>query len=309
MFAIQATKPVFSKKSMKKENKLKFGFPAGIIKDEIIELFKKASYSVNFNEKLQKVEIDDPEIECLVTRPIEIAPFVEKGILDAGIVTTAAVLETKAKVTDVCNLDYEKSTLGKTKLVLAIPKNSDIKSLKDLNGKKIITRVPEITKKFLKENKISAEIIFSDTEVAEAKVLVIADAAVEFTKTGSTLKTYNLKAIKVLMENLVILVTNKKSLENKWKREKIESLGLLLKGARVAQEMVGLMLHASNDMMEEVLKILPALKRPTVTRLRGENWFDVSTVADKKEVRKIIPKLKKIGCTGIIELPLNKVVV
>lgn len=294
---------------MKKINKLKFGFPAGAIKSQTVELFKAAGYDISFNEKFQRVEIDDPIIDCLVTRPIEIAPYVEKGFLDAGIVTTAAALETKAKVIDICDLDYEKSAWGKIKLVLAVPQKSKIKSLKDLKGKKIVTRVPEITKRFLKKNKISAEVIFSDMVVIESKVPIVADAVVEFAKSENVLKTYNLKPIQTLMENSTILIANKKSLKNKWKREKIENLAILLKGARLAQEMAGLMLHASNEMMGEVLKVLPALKKPTVTQLRGENWFDILTVANKKEIRKIIPRLKKIGCTDIVEFPLNKVVV
>jgi len=294
---------------MKGIKKLKFGFPAGAIKDQTVELFKAAGYDIQFDEKFQKVEIGDPEIDFLVTRPIEIAPFVEKGFLDVGISTIAAVLETKAKVIEICDLEYEKSALGKIKLVVAVPKKSNINSIKDLKGKKIVTRVPEITKEFLRKNKVSAEVIFSDIVIIESKVPLIADAVVEFAKSENVLRVYNLKAIKTLMENSTILVTNKKAWRDKWKREKIENLTLLLKGARLAQEMAGLMLHASNEMMGAVLKVLPALKKPTVTQLRGENWFDVLTVANKKETREIIPKLKKIGCTDIVEFPLNKVVI
>ena len=138
---------------------------------------------------------------------------------------------------------------------------------------------------------------------------VVADAAVEFSQIGSHLRTYNLRVLETLLETSVVLIANEKSLKNKWKREKIENLAILFKGARLAQEYSGLMLHASDEMMEEVLKVLPALKKPTVTQLRGENWFDVLTVANKKEIRNIIPKLKKIGCTDIVEFPLNKVVI
>jgi len=295
---------------MPKENKIKFGFPAGAIKDQTVGLFKMAGYEINFDEKFQKVEIDDPEINCLVTRPIEIAPFVEKGVLDAGIVTEAAVLETKAKVVDVCDLGYEKSLWRKAKVILAVPENSKIKLLRDLKGKKIVTRIPKITKEFLRKNKVSPEVVFSDMLVNESKVGIVADAIVELYNRGSTLRAYNLKPLKILMESGAMLVANKQAfLKDKWKKEKIEGLGYLLKGARLAQEYSGLMLHASNEMMEEVLKVLPALKKPTVTQLRGENWFDVLTVANKKEIRNIIPKLKKIGCIDIVEFPLNKVVI
>jgi len=293
---------------MQKESKLKFGFPIGAWQQDTIELFKATSYGIQFFEETQKIEIDDPEIKCILVRPIPMSSFIEKGFLDAGISTEASVMEAKAKVVQICNLEFLKPVLGKTKIVVAVPNDSPIKSVKDLNRKKIITRAPNITKTFLKKNNISAEIIYSDAAVNEGLVGIVADAIVEFSKTGNSLKAYNLRVIETLLESSVILIANEKVLKNKWKKEKIEGLGYLLKGARLAQEMAGLMLHASNDMMEEVLKVLPALKKPTVTYLRGENWFDVLTVANKKEIRKLIPRLKKIGCTDIVEFPLNKVV-
>lgn len=312
MFAIQATKLVFSKKSMGKENKIKFGIPFGHIFDTTKKLFEMAKYNLFLDEQIQMVKIDDPEIECLFTRPIEIAPFVEKGLLDAGIVTKAAILETKVKVIEVCNLNYSQCFSVPTRIVIAVPTTSKIKSLKDLSGRKIVTRVPEITKEFLKKNKISAKISSTNIGITPTyfqKVPAIADAVVEFISSGGTLKMYNFKILEEIMENPAILIANKISLKNKWKREKIEGLGYLLKGARIAQKMAGLMLHAPNEILAEVLKILPALKKPTVTQLRGENWFDVLTVANKKEIRELIPKLKKIGCTDIIEFPLSKVVI
>lgn len=300
---------------MKKNKKIKFGIPTGGIQNPTLELFKAAGYNLKFDKKSYRVQIDDPAFECLVTRPIEIAPLVEKSILDGGISTEAAILESKAKVTKISEFSYGEGE--KALIILAVPENSNIKSLKNLKGKKIITRIPEITKEFLKQNKISAEVIFSDVGVAPSNVIkvpLVADATVEFIVTfgdpiENALKEFNFKILKVLMKNPTVLIVNEKSLKDKWKREKIENLGLLLKGARIGQEMVGLILHASNDMMEEVLKVLPALKKPTVTRLRGENWFDVLTVANKKEIRNLIPKLKRIGCTDIVEFPLNKVVI
>jgi len=290
-----------------KNKLLKFGIPGWTFKEPIEELFKKTGYDFKIDEKSSAVYIDDQEIDCFFARAKELCPLIERGILDGGIVGRATRAETKTKLTEVCDLGS--LYLGQeTKIVLAIPEKSKMKSLKDLKGKKIITRIPKITKDFLMKNKISASIEFSDG-TNEAKVPSFADALVEFTNTGATLKTYNLKIIAVLIKDSVILVANKKSLKDKWKREKIEKLAILLKGARLAQEMVGLMLHASNEMVEEVLKVLPSLKKPTVTQLRGENWFDVFTVADKKEIRNLIPKLKKIGCTDIVEFSLNKVVI
>lgn len=299
---------ILKNKIMPKNKKLKLGFPLGAWQQDSIELFRAADYDINFDESSQKIEIDDPKIKCVLARPILIALFVKKGDLDAGISTEASVLEAGAKVKKVCDLELLKPTPSKTRLVVAVPEDLKIKSVKNLNGKRIITRVPNITESFLKRNKISAEIIYSDAQINEPLVGVAGDAIVEFAKTGAYLRAYNLRIIETLLESSVILIANEKSLKDEWKRKKIESLAMLLKGARLAQEYVGLMLHASNEMMEKVLEILPSLKKPTVTRLRGENWFDVLTVADKKEIRKIIPQLKKIGCTDIVEFPLNKVV-
>lgn len=287
--------------------KIKFGIPSGTLKEPIEKLFQKAGYDFEINEKSSTVYVDDPEIDCFFARTKEIAPLIKREILDVGIASRAVFAETKTALSEICDLGSLASVCGETRLVLAVPEKSQIKSLKDLKGKKIVTRVPEITKDFLRKNKTPAIIEFSDG-TNEAKVPFFADALVEFTNTGVTLKSYGLKVLAVLMKDSVIVVANESSLKNKWKREKIENLAMLLEGARLAQEYAGLMLHASNDMMERVLKALPALKKPTVTHLRGENWFDVLTVADKKEIRKIIPKLKKIGCTDIVEFPLNKVV-
>lgn len=292
---------------MLNKKKLKFGFPLGAWQEEMVELFKVAGYDVQFDEEFQKIKIDDSEIEFILLRPTPMALFVEKGSIDAGISTDASVLEAKAKVNKICVLEHLKPTWGKTKLVVAVPENSSIKSIKNLNGRRIATRVPNIAKDFLRKNKISAEIIYSDA-LNEPMAGIVADAIIEFSRTGNHLKAYNLKILEVILETSPILIANEKILKDKWKKEKIVGLGYLLKGTRLAQEYSGLMLHASNDMMEEVLKVLPALKKPTVTQLRGENWFDVLTVAPKRAIRDIIPKLKKIGCTGIVEFPLNKVI-
>lgn len=295
---------------MKKENKIKIGIPTRFLLPPTLTIFRAAGYNLEIDEKAFQVKkIDDPEIECFLGRAAEIAQRVGDDILDAGISSKDRVIETGAKVQQICDLDYTREgTWGKGKIVLIVPKNSGIRTLRDLGGKIIITRFPKITKEFLEENKISAKIEISDVP-NESQIGKLADAGVEFSLTGASLADYNLKPLAFLMETSAILIANENSLKDKWKKEKIEGLGLLLKGARIAQEMAGLMLHASNEMMEAVLKVLPALKKPTVTRLRGQDWFDVFTVANRKEVRELIPKLKKIGCTDIIEIPLNKVVV
>ena len=292
---------------MKKTKKIKFGFPSREWQNQTIKLFELAGYKIKLEKALHQLEIDDPGIECVLARTEEIASYVEKGIIDAGITQKVHLLEQKVKVVEVAELNYGNDVWWNTKLVLAIPENSKIKSVKDLEGKKVLARVLEIAKDYFKKHKIKAEVEWSDRPT-EPKIPTFGDAIVEFTNTGNALKAHNLKILDTLMETTPELIANQEIWKNKWKREKIEDLAILLRGARNGLEMVGLILHASNQMMEKVLKVLPALKKPTVTQLRERNWFDVLAVANKKEIRKIIPKLKKIGCTDIVEFPLNKVV-
>jgi len=293
---------------MKKINKkLKFGFPWEYLREGTIELFKRAGYEINIDEYSSYIGIDDPEIECITSKVEELAPLVEKGILDVGITEKVFILDSGVKVVELVDLDYGYGTWTAAKIVLAVPADSKIKSVKGLKGKKIATWVPKIAEDYLKKHKIKAE-IEPTTLRTESKCPAIFDGIIEFLNTGATLSKFNLKILDTLMKTSPWLIANKKAWENKWKKEKIENLAMLLQGARLAQEYAGLMMHASNDMMEEVLEVLPALKKPTVTHLRGENWFDVLTVAKKKEIRDLIPKLKKIGCTDIVEFPLNKVV-
>ncbi|MCD6148278.1 ATP phosphoribosyltransferase [bacterium] len=290
------------------KKRLKFGFPLGVWYEDTIELFRAAGYKIYHDKKFQKIVLDDPEIQCVPARPIPMASFIEKGFLDAGISTEASLLEARAKLTRICDLEFIRPLPSKTKVVLAVPKNSNIQKISDLQGKKIITKIPNIAKDFLKRKNVSAKVIYSDALLNEPLVGLVVDAIIDFAKTGDYLKAYRLRVLHTLLESSVVLVANKKSLKDRWKREKIEGLGYLLKGARLGQEMVGLMIQASDKMMEKVLRIVPSLKKPTVTQLRGENWFDVLTVVPKKEIREIIPKLKRNGCRAIIEFPLNKVV-
>lgn len=292
---------------MKKQKKIRFAFPWEYLRDGAVELFRKAGYEMSIDEHSYRVEIDDPEIEFITSKVEELAPLVEKGIVDVGITEKAFVLDAKAKVVNLADLNYGYKTWKGAQVVLEVPNNSKIKSVKDLEGKKIATWVPNITKDYFQKRKVRVD-IESTNLPAEPKCPALVDGVVEFINTGTAMKKFNLKIIDVLMETSPWLIANGESYSDKWKRRKIDDLTLLLKGARLAQEYAGLMLHASNDMMERVLKVLPALKKPTVTHLRGENWFDVLTIANKIEIRKIIPKLKKIGCSDIVEFPLNKVV-
>ncbi len=293
---------------MKKQKKIRLGFPSREWQNQTIKLFEAAGYKIKLEKDLYRLEIDDPEIECVLARTEEIASSVEKGIIDAGITQKVHLLEQKVKVVEVAELNYGNNVWWNTKLVLAIPENSKVKSVKDLEGKKVLVRVLEIAKEYFKKHKVKAEIEWSDRPT-EPKIPCFGDAIVEFTNTGNALNSHNLKILDVLMETTPELIANRKTWQNKWKKEKIEDLGVLLKGARLAQEMAGLMLHVSGEKIGEVFEILPALKKPTVTQLRGRHWFDVLTVVNKKEIRTLIPKLKKLGCTDIVEFPLNKVII
>lgn len=294
---------------MAERKKIKFGIPGGSLEESIKRLLKGAGYNFEITKAPSRVVLDDPSIEPFFDKANEIARLVDRGVLDGGIVSKAAILEARAKVKELFVIGTPSTDWVSTKVVLAVPKGSRIKSVNGLKGKKIITRLPEITKDFLKNNKISAEIETVSSSV-ESKAKELADALVEFTNTGATLKFYRMRVIDILLEdaNILSVIASQKAASDKWKREKMEDIGMLLEGARTGQDKVGLMLHASNDMMAQVLENLPSLKKPTVTHLRGQNWFQVFTVGDRKEIRDLIPKLKKIGCEDIVEFSLNKVV-
>ncbi len=290
------------------KNKIRTGIPKGSLEKYIENIFKDAGYNFEIKDRPSSIVLDDEEIECFLSGGKEIPQLIKDGVLDAGIVSNGILLESEKaeKMLEIGTPSYKWSN---TRLVLSVPEKSKIKSIKDLQGKRIITRMPNSTKKFLKQNKLKNVKIEYSEGTNEQKVPELADAVVEFTNTGDTLKFYNLKILSVLLENasnLYLLAGNNLS---KKKLEKIEDIALLLRGSRMAQDYAGLMLHASNDMMEDVLRILPSLKKPTVTHLRGENWFDVFTVAKKENIRKIIPELKRIGCTDIIEFPLKKLII
>lgn len=293
-------------------NKIKIGIPKSALQNHIEELFLNAGYKFEVKDRPSSIVVDDKEIEFFLSGSYEIPKLIKNGVLDAGIVSSGMILESGEKdVVSVSEIGTPSSAWKETKIVIAVSNNSKIKTVKDLEGKKIITRLTGIADKFLKDNKLSNVKIEFSQGTNEQKVPELADAVIEFSNTGDTLKFYNLRILSVISEeaNIISLIANKDSLKNNWKREKIEDIGLLLKGARLASDYAGLMFHASNDMMEDVLKILPSLKKPTITHLRGENWFDVFTVAEKGKIREIIPRLKKIGCTDIIEFPLKKLII
>lgn len=288
--------------------KLKLGIPKGSLQESTVELFKKAGFNIGIGERSYFPSIDDNEIECMLIRAQEMARYVEDGVLDCGLTGIDWVLENNADVVKVADLIYSKKGLGKVKWVLAAPIDSKIKSVKDLEGKKIATEAVNIAKNYLKRNKVNADVEFSwgATEVKPPK---LADAIIEITETGSSLRANNLKIIDTIMESNTVLIANKKAWKDEKKRKKIEEIALLLNGAIEAEGKVGLMMNVKKDDLDKVLDILPALQKPTIAELSDKKWVDVNTIIDEKIVRGIIPKLKKAGAQGIVEYPLNKVIV
>jgi ATP phosphoribosyltransferase len=289
------------------DNKLKLGVPKGSLQEATVQLFKKAGFNISVNSRSYFPSIDDPDVECMLIRAQEMARYVEDGVLDVGLTGIDWVMENDADVKKVADLIYSKRGLGKVKWVLAAPVNSGIKSVKDLEGKKIATEAVNLTKKYLEKNNVKADVEFSwgATEVKPPK---LADAIVEITETGSSLRANNLEIIDVLMESNTVLIANKNSFKDLSKKKKIEEIALLLKGAIEAEEKVGLMMNVKKEDLDKVLSVLPALKKPTISQLVEDGWIAINTIVDEKVVREIIPKLKSEGAQGIVEYPLNKVI-
>jgi len=288
-------------------NKIKLGIPKGSLQEATINLFKKAGFNIHVSERSYKPSVDDSEIECLLIRAQEIPKYVEQGVLDAGLSGKDWITETDADVEEVADLVYAKNGFGKVKLVIAVPEDSPIKSIKDLEGKRIATELVNVTKKYLKKNKVNAEVEFS-WGATEVKVPELVDAISELTETGSSLKANKLKVIDTILESTTKFMANKKSMQDSWKRDKIKEIALLLNGALVAGNKVGLKMNINEKDLNSVIAILPSLKNPTISPLFETSWLAVEAIIDEKIVREIIPKLKKAGAQGIIEYPLNKVI-
>lgn len=287
--------------------KLKLGIPKGSLQKYTLKIFKLAGFDIDVPKRRYFLKIDDPEIDCFLFRSQEIPKYVEKGKLDLGISGDDWILDSKAKVIKVCDLKYAKQEIKKVKWVLAIPRDSKIKSVKDLEGKIISTEIVNVVKDYLKKNKVKAKVEFS-WGATEVKPTRFADAIVDLTETGASLAAHNLKILDTILESSTKLIANKKSWQNKWKKEKIKDLTLLLQGAVRGKEIVGLMIHVPGAKFKRVLKSFSKLKSSTIKKIVGEDWYDVSFSCREKDVRELIPKLKKVGCTGIVEFPLNKVI-
>jgi ATP phosphoribosyltransferase len=271
-------------------------------------MFGKAGFKVNVSSRSYFPYVDDDQIEALLIRAQEMSRYVEDGALDCGITGEDWILENGSDVHRVKELVYAKTGMNRVRWVLAVPEASPIKTVQDLNGKRIATELKGFTEKYLKEKGVKADVEFSwgATEVKVATGLV--DAIVDLTETGSSLKANKLRIVETLCYSTTQFIANKKAWENKDKRRKMENIALLLEGAIIAEAKVGLMMNVNKDSLNKVLSLLPAMKKPTVSNLAEDGWCSVGTIIDEKIVRNLIPKLKEAGAEGIIEYPLNKVI-
>jgi ATP phosphoribosyltransferase len=287
--------------------KLKLGIPKGSLENATIELFRRAGFAITTSSRSYFPGIDDPEIECMLIRAQEMARYVEDGILDAGLTGRDWIEENEADVVAVADLIYAKQSFGKVRWVLAVPEASDFRSAKDLQGKIIATELVATTKRYLAAHGVTAKVEFS-WGATEVKPPVLADAIVEVTETGSSLRANKLKIIDTVFESNTQLIANHQAWGDSWKHRKLEDMKMLLEGAINALGKVGLMLNVHKKDLAAVLGVLPALKRPTISHLSDDEWLAVNTILDESTVRDIIPRLKQAGGQGIVEYPLNKIV-
>jgi len=288
-------------------NKLKLGIPKGSLQDATIALFQRAGWQIRADGRSYFPSIDDAEIECMLVRAQEMARYVEKGALDAGLTGNDWVLENETDVEYVTSLTYSKVSRQKVKWVLCVPEDSPFHKPEDLAGKVIATELVEFTKRYFAQKNIPVKVEFS-WGATEVKPPTLADAIVEVTETGSSLRANRLRIIETLMESETQLIANKASYKDEWKRNKIENISLMLNAAIAAQGRVGLMMNAPKDKLDAIMAELPALNFPTISHLSDPAWVALNTILDEAVVRDVIPKLKAAGATGIVEYPLSKVV-
>src|SRR5712664_2263108 len=286
---------------------LRLGIPKGSLQDATVQLFAKAGWRISINSRSYFPGIDDPEINCMLVRAQEMARYVETGALDAGITGRDWVFETGSKVAEIGELMYSKQSLAPVRWVLAVPEDGPIQSVKDLEGKVIATEVVNLTTKYLARHNVSARVEFS-WGATEVKVPQLADAIVEVTETGSSLRANRLRILDTVLESATVFIMNRKAAADPAKREKAENLVLMLQGAIAAATRVGLMLNVRREDLDHVLAILPALKKPTISTLSDPEWVAINNIVEEAVVRQILPKLKAAKAQGIVEYPLNKIV-
>ncbi|MCG2779298.1 MAG: ATP phosphoribosyltransferase [Desulfobacterales bacterium] len=288
--------------------KLKFGIPKGSLQQATVNLFEKSGWKINVNDRSYFPDINDEEIECNICRAQEMPRYVENGTIDAGLTGKDWIEENESDVVVVDDLIYSKTSQKPARWVLAVPSDSNLKRLEDLQGKKIATELVNYTRRYFKERNIDVKIEFSWGATEAKAVSGLVDAIVEVTETGSTIRAHGLKIIHEFMKSNTQLIANRESYKDPWKKEKIEQIILLLKGALRAENLVGLKMNVPEKKIEAVINILPSLNAPTVAGLYNSNWVSVETIVDVKTVRDLIPRLRQAGAEGIIEYPLNKVI-
>jgi ATP phosphoribosyltransferase len=288
-------------------NLLKLGIPAGSLQDATAELFRRAGYKITFSSRSYYPTVDDNEIECLLIRAQEMARYVADGVLDAGLTGHDWVEETGANVHEVAELIFSKVSRRPVRWVLCVPEDSPVQTVQDLQGKRIATEAVGLTSRYLEKHGVTAKVEFSwgATEVKPPK---LADAIVEVTETGSSLRANNLRIVDQVLESTTRFIANHEAYADPWKKSKIDDIALMLQGAMAAEGKVGLMMNVPKAGMKQVLALLPALQEPTVSELAGREWVAVNTILDETIVRHIIPRLKAAGAKGIVEYPLNKII-
>jgi ATP phosphoribosyltransferase len=288
-------------------NILKLGIPAGSLQEATAELFRRAGYKITFSSRSYYPSIDDEEIECLLIRAQEMARYVEDGVLDCGLTGYDWIMENASDVHEVAELVFSKVSRRPVRWVLCVPEDSPIRSVKDLEGKRIATEAVGMTTRYLAKHGVKAKVEFSwgATEVKPPK---LADAIVEVTETGSSLRANNLRILDEILQSTTRFIANLRSYADGWKKQKIDDIVLMLQGAMAAEGKVGLMMNVPRKALKDVLSLLPALQKPTVSSLSDAEWVDVNTILDESTVRHIIPRLKAAGARGIVEYPLSKVI-
>jgi ATP phosphoribosyltransferase len=304
--------PVKSKKTSAKtvfvgSQKLKLGLPKGSLQEATFKLFNKAGYRVQVGARSYYPSIDDADIECIMVRAQEMARYVDQGVFDVGLTGKDWILEQNADVVEVAELKYAKGGLNPVRWVVAVPEDSPIKTLKDLKGKHIATELVGYTTRYLKSKGVTADIEFS-WGATEVKPPLLADAIVELTETGSSLKANKLRIVEVMLESTTRIIANKKAWKDPWKKKKIENMTMLLQGALAAEEKVGLKMNAPKGNLKEICGLLPAMHAPTISHQTDPAWVSLEVILDEKVARSLIPRLKRRGASGIVEYPLNKVI-
>lgn len=286
---------------------LRIGLPKGSLQESTLKLFRKAGYHISVSGRSYYPVFDDTEIESMLIRAQEMARYVESGILDCGLTGYDWIMDQAADVKEVAELIYAKEGFKPVRWVIAVPNDSKIRSVRDLNGKRIATELVGFTTRYLRSKKVKAQIDFS-WGATEVKPPYLADAIVELTETGTSLRANNLRIIETMLESSTRFISNRKAWRDGWKQEKMKNIVMLLKGALAAEDKVGMKMNVSHKDLKKVMSLLPSMHSPTISALSDEGWYDLDVVIDEKTVRDLIPRLKKAGASGIVEYQLNKVI-